>query len=133
MELQLPYKFVNAKRLTNEISKSTSKLIVQKLRNMNSFMSHAFFSLLCSKLRLMLITVATQFGAVPFRLFGTLLVVMKICSHQCEKFIRDQPRPGLLRSNKGRNSCPGLGWFRVKFSYSKFQEPTRLPKLKHCL
>ncbi len=41
MELQISYNFANAKRLTNLISKT-----VQKLRNMNLFISHAFFSLL---------------------------------------------------------------------------------------
>ncbi len=44
--LQTSFKFINAKRLTNKLSKTASKLIVQKLRNMNLFISHAFFSLL---------------------------------------------------------------------------------------
>ncbi len=43
LESQISYNFVNAVRLTNQISKTASKLIVQKLRNMNLFMSHAFF------------------------------------------------------------------------------------------
>ncbi len=49
-ELLISYTFVNAKRLTNWISKTASKLIVQKLRNMNLFMSHAFFHYFFSNL-----------------------------------------------------------------------------------
>ncbi len=37
--------FVNAKKLTNTLSKSASELTVPRLRNMNLIMSHAFVSL----------------------------------------------------------------------------------------
>ncbi len=45
-ELQTSFNIVNSKQLTSTLSKIASKLIVQKLRNMNVFMSDAFFSLL---------------------------------------------------------------------------------------
>ncbi len=50
MESQVSYNFVNAIRLTNVLSKTASKLIVQKLRNMNLFKSHAFFHYFFSNL-----------------------------------------------------------------------------------
>ncbi len=46
LKLQTSIKLVNAKRLTNKLSKTASKLMVQKLRDINLFLSHAFFSLL---------------------------------------------------------------------------------------
>ncbi len=50
MKLQTSFEFANAKMLMNKLSKTASKLIVQKLRNMNLFMSLAFFPLLFSNL-----------------------------------------------------------------------------------
>ncbi len=46
LELHITYNFVHAKTLTNLISKTASKLIVQKLWNVIFFMSHALFSLI---------------------------------------------------------------------------------------
>ncbi len=50
LELQISYTFVNAERLTNLISKTAPKLIGQKLRNCNLFISHAFFHYFFSNL-----------------------------------------------------------------------------------
>ncbi len=50
MKLQNSFKFVNAIRLANKLSKTVSKSTVQKLRNMNLFMSYAFFHYFFSNL-----------------------------------------------------------------------------------
>ncbi len=50
LKFQIYFKFPNAKMLANTLLKTASKLIVQKLRNMNLFMNHAFFPLLFSNL-----------------------------------------------------------------------------------
>ncbi len=44
LKLQTSFEFASAKLLTNILSKTASKVMVQKLRNKNVFMSHMFFS-----------------------------------------------------------------------------------------
>ncbi len=68
LKLQTSFGFLNAKSLTNQSSKTASKLIIQKLRNMNLLMKHAFFSCL-----LFLPNILTCYRQIPSKYYNTCI------------------------------------------------------------